>query len=68
MARRKNLDSPDVSEMERIAVLERRRYQNEYRKNHPEEVKEYNLRAYYKRAMLRKEAEDQASEAKKTEE
>lgn len=59
MARRKNLDSPDVSEMERIAVLERRRYQNEYRKNHPEEVKEYNIRAYYKRAMQRKEEEAQ---------
>lgn len=62
MARPKDLDSPDVTEMERIATLERRRYVNEWRKNNPEKVKQYTLRTFFNRAMKRKEEEAQQAE------
>jgi hypothetical protein len=62
MPPRKNLYDPDVTEMERIAILERRSYVNEWRKNNPDKVKQYTLRAFYNRAMKRKEAEAQKPE------
>lgn len=50
----------NLTDIEEVARQERNRYNREYRKAHPERVREYNARYWARRAAKRKEAEESA--------
>ena len=50
----------NLTDIEEIARQERNHYNREYRKAHPERVREYNARYWARRAAKRKEAEENA--------
>jgi hypothetical protein len=61
MARRfETLTPEEQAERERLAIMARRQYHNEWRRKNKDRVREYNMRMFYKKALRRMEAEKQA--------
>ena len=58
MARRfETLTPEEQAERERLAIMARRQYHNEWRRKNKDRVREYNMRMFYKKALKYQESE-----------